>query len=118
MASSRAQRYCLCLEVKQAVSYKPVLEKPVLSTAEGSDTFTAVAQINPFPQTTIMAANKDTCAVSLSSPIRFEVLDLFHWLSAGMTSFERGLNDAPKIAALAFGIGSFGTHLHSRRSTL
>jgi inorganic phosphate transporter, PiT family len=104
-ASSRAERYCVCLEVKEGVSYKPILDK--------SGAIAAVAQINPFPKSTLMAAKKNACSESLSSPIRLEVLDLFHWLSSGMTSFARGLNDAPKIAALAFGIGSFGTHLHS-----
>jgi PiT family inorganic phosphate transporter len=112
MASSRAERYCLCLEVRQgvSVSYKPVLEK--------SGALVSVAQINPFPQTTIMASDKDTCSESLQSPIRFEVLDLSHWLSAGMTSFARGLNDAPKIAALALGAGTLGIHLPSMISFL
>ncbi len=105
MASSRAERYCVCLEVREGVSYKPILDK--------SGALAAVAQINPFPQATLVAAEKNACSESLSSPIRLEVLDLFHWLSSGMTSFARGLNDAPKIAALAFGMGSFGTHLHS-----
>jgi PiT family inorganic phosphate transporter len=106
MVSSRAERYCVCLEVKEGeVFYKPILEK--------SGSFAAVAQINPFPQATLMTAEKNACSESLSSLIKLEVLDLFHWLSSGMTSFARGLNDAPKIAALVFGIGSFETHLHS-----
>lgn len=40
------------------------------------------------------------------------VLDRFHYLSAGMVSFARGLNDTPKIAALlllAPGLGGFGS---------
>jgi PiT family inorganic phosphate transporter len=53
-----------------------------------------------------MAAEKNACSKSLVSPIRFEVFDLFHWLSAGMTSFARGLNNSPKIAALALGLGA------------
>jgi len=32
-------------------------------------------------------------------------------MSAGMAGFARGLNDAPKIAALALGAGALGTHL-------
>lgn len=40
------------------------------------------------------------------------VLDRLHYLSAGMVSFARGLNDTPKIAAmvlLAPAVGSFGS---------
>lgn len=40
------------------------------------------------------------------------VLDRFHFLSAGMVSFARGLNDTPKIAALllfAPALGGFGS---------
>ena len=40
------------------------------------------------------------------------VLDRLHYLSAGMVSFARGLNDTPKIAAmllLAPAFGSFGS---------
>jgi len=95
IASSRAERYCLCLEVKEEVYYKPVLEK--------SGALVAVSQINTFPMA--MAAEKTVCKESLVSPMRFEVLDLFHWLSSGMISFARGLNDAPKIAALSLGVG-------------
>ncbi len=108
--SSRAERYCLCLEVNERILYKPVLEKHGAAAS--------IAQINPFPQATLIAGEKNTCSKSLSSPIRFEVLDLFHWLSAGMTSFARGLNDAPKIAALALGAGALGTHLDSTASFL
>jgi PiT family inorganic phosphate transporter len=106
MVSSRAERYCVCLELRErAVSYKTILDK--------SGAVAAVSQINPFPQPTLMTGEKNACSESLYSPIRLEILDLFHWLSSGMTSFARGLNDAPKVAVLAFGIGSFETHMHS-----
>lgn len=36
------------------------------------------------------------------------VLDAAHWLSAGTLSFARGLNDAPKIAALVVAFEAFG----------
>lgn len=35
---------------------------------------------------------------------RFTPLNGVHWLSAGLMSFSRGLNDTPKIAALLFGV--------------
>jgi len=62
-----------------------------------------------------MASDKKSCSDALNSTTRLEVLDIFHWVSSGMTSFARGLNDAPKIAALAFGIsiGSFETQLNT-----
>jgi len=118
MASSRADRYCVCLEVRQPVSYKPALERPVLSPVEGPGALSSISQINSLPHPTVMAADKNTCDESLASPIRLEVLDLFHWLSAGMTSFARGLNDAPKIAALALGVSALGVGLSLTMSFL
>lgn len=37
---------------------------------------------------------------------RITPLNLVHWLSAGLMSFSRGLNDTPKIAALLLGFSS------------
>jgi PiT family inorganic phosphate transporter len=37
---------------------------------------------------------------------RMNVLDSLHWLTAGLTCFARGLNDAPKVAALGLGAGA------------
>ncbi len=108
--STRVERYCLCLEVREGISSKPVL---VRAGIQGT-----VSQIVSFPQANLMAADKNTCSESLTSPIRFEVLDLFHWLSAGMTSFARGLNDAPKIVALALGVSALGTQISSTTSFL
>jgi len=38
------------------------------------------------------------------------ILDFFHFLSAGAVCFARGLNDTPKIVALAVAAGLFGLH--------
>lgn len=77
MASSRAERYCVCLEVREGVSYeiwgsdkeggflgnrKSILDK--------SGAVVTVSQINPFPQATLMAAEKNACSESLSPLIR------------------------------------------------
>jgi PiT family inorganic phosphate transporter len=35
-------------------------------------------------------------------------LDVFHYIAAGLVSFARGFNDAPKIAGLLLGIAAFG----------
>lgn len=37
-----------------------------------------------------------------------KILDFFHFLSAGAVSFARGLNDTPKIAAIAIAAGILG----------
>jgi PiT family inorganic phosphate transporter len=108
--SSRAERYCLCLEVRDGFSSKPVM----VSTGIHS----TVTEVPPLPQAMLMAAEKNACSESLLSPIRFEVLDLLHWLSAGMTSFARGLNDAPKIVALALGASALETQISSITSFL
>ena len=108
--STRAEHYCLCLEVREGISSKPVLVRAGIQET--------VSQIVHFPEANLMAADKNSCSESLISPIRFEVLDLFHWLSAGMTSFARGLNDAPKIVALALGASALGTQISSITSFL
>jgi PiT family inorganic phosphate transporter len=58
-------------------------------------------EVSPFPAAPFARVGTDpeTCAPArtLSLSVRPENL---HWLSAGTTSFARGLNDAPKIAAL------------------
>lgn len=37
---------------------------------------------------------------------RVNALDSLHWLTAGLTSFARGMNDAPKIVALGLAAGA------------
>ncbi|MDX2120106.1 MAG: inorganic phosphate transporter [Gemmatimonadota bacterium] len=37
---------------------------------------------------------------------RLNALDSLHWLTAGLTSFARGMNDAPKIVALGLAAGT------------
>lgn len=43
---------------------------------------------------------------SVAATDRFTPLNGVHWLSAGLMSFSRGLNDTPKIAALLLGVGA------------
>lgn len=101
--SSRIERYCLCLEVKNKVVFK--------SSPSHSGQIAAMSQIAVFPETKLIAGEKDKCGESVEPERRYEVLDILHWLSAGTASFARGLNDAPKIAALALGAGALGTGL-------
>jgi PiT family inorganic phosphate transporter len=101
--SSRLESYCVCLEVKNRVVIMPSLSR--------TGQIAAMSQASSFPETRLIAGEKDMCSETVESGRRFEVLEILHWLSAGMASFARGLNDAPKIAALALGAGALGTGL-------
>jgi PiT family inorganic phosphate transporter len=48
-----------------------------------------------------VVAPEDTCAASPTIADRLDALEGIHWLSSALTSFARGLNDTPKIVALA-----------------
>lgn len=67
------------------------------TSAYGSNGFPPVVAMAPVA---VVGGDPKTClpARALTLSARPEHL---HWLSAGATSFARGLNDAPKIAALA-----------------
>lgn len=106
--SHRVKRYCLCLEIKQPVTFK----------ADTGSSSAVMSQANTLPETRLMASSKENCKQALESSHKFEALDVLHWLSAGMASFARGLNDAPKIAALALGAGALGTNLSISTSFL
>jgi len=95
-ASSWAGKYCVCLETNPRVIYKPSLQK----SSSGSQ----LAMVESIDQASIRVDTKNACTETASLSTKFEVLDILHWLSAGMTCFARGLNDAPKIAALTLGM--------------
>lgn len=96
---SRAEKYCVCVETGKTVIPKPVIEK--------SASLISLSQISYDPAN-LLVAEKSKCQETISSTMRFEVMDLFHWLSAGLASFARGLNDAPKIVAIALGVSAIG----------
>jgi len=48
----------------------------------------------------LVAGKTDECAALPVTGPGLNLMDGLHWLSAGATSFARGLNDAPKILAL------------------
>jgi PiT family inorganic phosphate transporter len=87
----RVERLCVCLEQMTMTRV----------TAEGAMLRDSV----PLPS--VEVAPQSHCGESVA---RMSALDVLHWLSAGATSFFRGLNDTPKIIALgiaaaaAFGI--------------
>jgi len=96
---SRAEKYCVCVETRKSVILKPVIEK--------STSFVSSSQIS-YDEPNLLLAEKSKCQETITSTLRFEVMDLFHWLSAGLASFARGLNDGPKIVALALGVSAIG----------
>jgi PiT family inorganic phosphate transporter len=89
-AFRRLGRYCVCLE-RHAV---------VLAPAGGRD---AVAIGQRFH----LRAAADCPPRVLT---RVNALDSMHWLTAGFTSFARGLNDSPKILAVGL-VAAAGTGL-------
>ncbi len=108
--SKRFKRYCLCLEVKDPIALSPRIKE--------SGQIAASFQASPYPEATLLAADNETCDNSLEPSLRLEFLDIAHWLSSGMASFARGMNDAPKIAALGLGVGALGTGLSVTTSFL
>jgi inorganic phosphate transporter, PiT family len=77
---ARFDRYCVCIEETVAV------------TPEGI----ALREASQV----VAVGSVETCSTARA---RYNVVDLLHWVSSGATSFFRGLNDTPKILALAVG---------------
>ena len=101
--ASRVERYCVCIESRRKVEFK--------TTMRASGNLAALTQTVSGSETKLLAGEKASCEQSSNNVREFEVLDILHWLSSGLASFARGLNDAPKIAALALGAGALGTGL-------
>jgi len=80
-ALARAETYCLCLERRVVL-------------IDGG----ALA-LEATPSSAVVAP-QEACAASATVATRLPVVDALHWLSAALTSFARGINDAPKIVAL------------------
>jgi PiT family inorganic phosphate transporter len=76
---------CVCL----------VRREPVIVSEQ------ALAQSLSAPPAEIVIGSAAECR-SAAGADRFTPLNGIHWLSAGLMSFSRGLNDTPKIAALLF----------------
>jgi PiT family inorganic phosphate transporter len=82
---SRLNKYCVCIE-----EHSPLIQptgNAVVMTAAPADQSIVVGQ-------------SSQCATTPSIVSRLQLMDSLHWLSAGATSFARGLNDTPKILAL------------------
>lgn len=96
-AARRADTYCVCVERRE-------LALVSASGALGAHASSTVAAV---------IAPAAECDPAPAVAVRVSVLDGLHWLSSALTAFARGLNDAPKIAALGlaaaalFGVGGF-----------
>ncbi|MCK5307883.1 MAG: inorganic phosphate transporter, partial [Zetaproteobacteria bacterium] len=86
---SRLSRYCICLERTGELCYDQAGKGALSLSNKSVDTAVEVGTI-------------EQCEESLSAPIRSNVNDVTHWLSSGLISFARGLNDTPKIVAIMF----------------
>ncbi|MCG3118675.1 MAG: hypothetical protein ALAOOOJD_00929 [bacterium] len=100
-ALAGVNNYCLCVEVQQTQMI-PVQQIAVGTTA-------AVAVISTPPEIQVVADKVETCEQTVSrSGVKLHVADSLHLLTSGLTSFARGMNDTPKIAALLVGATLLG----------
>lgn len=94
-ALAGANSYCICLEVQQTQII------PAYQLA-GSVDANVVAPSRPEIQ--VVADKIEACEQTVSlSAVKLRLADSLHLITSGMTSFARGLNDTPKIAALLVG---------------
>ncbi len=91
---SSLSQYCICLEQKGKLCYN--------QTSEG-----ILSLSNKSVDTTVEVGTIERCEKGLFVPARFNVNDITHWLSSGLISFARGLNDTPKIVAIMFVSSAF-----------
>lgn len=80
----RLNRYCICIEETSCLA-----EAPADAAAAMSRTFPGEA--------VTLGSEAGDCS---STVVRLNAMDSLHWLSAGATSFFRGMNDTPKILAI------------------
>lgn len=98
VAFQRVNRYCVCLEQREAVA---IAAGPPGALLPGP------------PLSSLHVVAGPDCPPRVVA--RLHAMDSLHWLSAGGTSFFRGVNDAPKIVALgvaaaaATGVGVYAS---------
>lgn len=59
-----------------------------------------VVTVETLSSMRLVVDHLDHCRANSATIIGFRLDDALHWFSSGLTSFARGLNDAPKIVAL------------------
>lgn len=92
---------CVCAEISSA----PPLPA---TTSTATMTLKAAAIAMPLPTVRVYTGTIAECAVHRRGARHIGLnVNTAHWLSAGLTSFSRGLNDTPKIVAIgAFALPS------------
>ncbi|MEK6606581.1 MAG: inorganic phosphate transporter [Myxococcota bacterium] len=94
-AGGGAAADCLCAGLEPA------------SVARGVATGSSVALVPGSATLRLVAASAEACATSHPDALRL-TLGHLHWLTSGATSLARGMNDAPKIVALALSASALG----------
>jgi PiT family inorganic phosphate transporter len=82
-------RYCVCVD-------RAALELAVVSG--GACAASGASRV--------VAGQTEDCGRAPTTIVRLNLMDALHWLTAGATSFARGLNDTPKILALGLAAGA------------
>jgi PiT family inorganic phosphate transporter len=91
--------YCLCVELQQTRLI------PIMQTS----TIQALAAVAEPSELRVIADKSEMCEQNVAlSGVKLRIADSLHVLTGGLTSFARGLNDTPKIAALLVGASLFG----------
>jgi PiT family inorganic phosphate transporter len=94
--------YCFCLEVQQT-------EIVPLAMAQPAGAASAIATLPDTSALQIVTDKVETCERTVAlSAIKLRLADSLHLLTSGLTSFTRGMNDTPKIAALLVGTSLLG----------
>jgi len=107
-ALSGVNNYCLCLEVQQTQIVPIAIVSPSLNLL--SEQAAAANAIATQPTIQLVADKVENCEQTVSlSAVKFRVADSLHLLTSGLTSFARGMNDTPKIAALLVGASLLGS---------
>lgn len=89
----RAMPECICAQISSA--------PPLPGEASGATAMTLPVAALPIPTVRVHTGTVSECAVHGRCARRIRVnLNTAHWLSAGLASFSRGLNDTPKIVAI------------------
>lgn len=97
---------CLCAEME-----------PCLAAARSESGAAQSIVMVPGPGVVSLAVGDiQSCTTEHPAAVRLSV-DQLHWLTSGATSFARGMNDAPKMAALILAVSALSPDEHLGRST-
>jgi PiT family inorganic phosphate transporter len=96
-ALAGVNNYCLCLEVQQT----QIVPLTIAQSTGAARAFATVPDNQPIQ---IVADKVETCERTVAlSAVKLRLADSLHLITGGLTSFARGMNDTPKMAALLVG---------------